>query len=156
MLSSAWKGSARFWGGQETLSKLDRQTSNVNQNQRGNTGGYREAKIMFSDFIRSLFPGFGSYFSPVTLATFIFRVNNDAKESCVYLQNIHTTEHALASNFAAEILPSMQIRVAHMPQRTGGPSWYYCFRKLTHQKKKKREGHIQGSICIYIYIHTGF
>lgn len=49
--------------------------------------------------------GFLSYFSLVTLATFTFSVNKDAKESCVYLQIIHKIEHILAPNFAAEILP---------------------------------------------------
>ena len=48
-------GSARCQGGQETLPNgLDIQTSNVDQNQRGNTEGYKEAKLMFSDFIRGL------------------------------------------------------------------------------------------------------
>lgn len=81
--------------------------------------------------------GFLSYFSPVTLATFTLSVNKDAKESCVYLQIIHKTEHTLVPNFAAEILPWCKSEVAHMPQRMGEPSWYYCFGKLTHQTLKK-------------------
>lgn len=81
--------------------------------------------------------GFLSYFSPVTLATFTFSVNKDAKESCVYLQIIHKTEHTLAPNFAAEILPRCKLGAAHMPQSMGEPSWYYCFEKLTHQTLKK-------------------
>lgn len=44
MLSNAWKGSARFWEGQETLSKLDRQTSNVDQNQRETLKGTEKQK----------------------------------------------------------------------------------------------------------------
>lgn len=81
--------------------------------------------------------GFLSYFSPVTLATFTFSVNKDAKESCVYLQIIQKTEHTLAPNFAPEILPWCKSGVAHMPQSMDEPSWYYCFGKLTHQTLKK-------------------
>lgn len=81
--------------------------------------------------------GFLSYFSPVILATFTFSVNKDAKESCVYLQITHKTEHTLVPNFAAEILPWCKSGIAHMPQRMGEPSWYCCLGKLTHQTLKK-------------------
>lgn len=96
------------------------------------------------------FLGFLSCFSPVTLATFIFRVNKDAEENCVYLQIIPKTEHTSTLHFAAEILPLMQIRVAHMPERRGEPSWYDCFRKLTHQEKENKKGTFRKAVA---YIH---
>lgn len=129
-----------FQGGQGSLSNgMDIQNSTVHQNQRGNTEGTHKQNSCFLISSEPWLFGFQSNFSPVTLATFIFMVNKDEKESCVYLQIIHETEHTLAPNFAAEILPWKQIRAAHMPQRMGEPNWYYCFRELTHQKKKKSQ-----------------
>lgn len=132
----------------ETLSNgLDIQTSNVGQNQRGNT---EKAKWMFSDFIGGLVSRFLVLFFPSHFGNIHFRVNKDAEENCVYLQIIPKTEHTSTLHFAAEILPSMQIRVAHMPERRGEPSWYDCFRKLTHQEKEKKKGTFRKAVA---YIH---
>lgn len=84
----------------ETLSNgLDIQISNVKQLKIKHRKVHRSKYSVFWYHQRL------GFLSLVTLEIFTFSVNKDAKESCVYLQIIHKTEHTQAPNFAAEILP---------------------------------------------------